>query len=66
VILADNTLADATLRDVASFAAAAGPEGFALDFLADFFEELLLIRDFFVTAIVVLPEFGFELLYANL
>jgi len=33
-----------------SFAAATGPEAFGLDFLVDFFV-VLLIKDFFVTAI---------------
>ncbi|MGA9585483.1 MAG: hypothetical protein WBQ95_09160 [Terracidiphilus sp.] len=46
-----------TCRDaVASFAAATGPLAFGLDFLVDFLEELLLIRDFFVIAIVVSPR----------
>jgi hypothetical protein len=37
-----------------------------LVFLVDFFEVVLLIRDFFVIAIVVSQGIGFELLYANL
>jgi hypothetical protein len=41
---------------VASFAAATGPLAFVVDFLADFLEELLPIRDFFVIAIVVSPQ----------
>lgn len=41
---------------VASLAAAAFPVTFALAFLVDFFEEVLLIKDFFVTAIVVFPQ----------
>ncbi len=41
---------------VASFAAAKGPLAFGLDFLVDFLEGLLLIRDFFVIAIVDSPR----------
>jgi hypothetical protein len=41
---------------VASFAAATGPLAFGLDFLVDFLEGLLLIRDFFVIAIVDSPR----------
>jgi hypothetical protein len=44
------------LDAVASFAAATGPLAFGLDFLVDFFEGLLPIRDFFVIAIVVSPQ----------
>jgi hypothetical protein len=39
-----------------SFAAATGPEAFGLDFLVDFFFDVLLTKDFFVTAIVS-PKF---------
>jgi hypothetical protein len=46
-----------TFRDaVASFAAATGPLAFGLDFLVDFLEGVLLIRDFFVIAIVDSPR----------
>jgi hypothetical protein len=46
-----------TCRDaVASFAAATGPLALGLDFLFDFLEGLLLIRDFFVIAIVDSPR----------
>jgi hypothetical protein len=42
---------------VLSLAAATGlPSTFELDFLVDFFDGLLLIRDFFVMAIVVSPR----------
>lgn len=54
-------IAVASLAAVIALAAALG-----LDFLGDFFEGLLLIKDFFVTAMVVSPGFGFELLYACL
>lgn len=41
---------------VASFAAATGPLAFEVDFLVDFLEVLLPIRDFLVIAIVVSPQ----------
>jgi hypothetical protein len=53
----------ATRTAVTSFAAATGP---LIDFLVGFFAGVLLIRDFLVIAIVVSPEFGIELLYAEL
>jgi hypothetical protein len=49
-------MADTCLTAVASFAAATGPLAFGLDFLVDFLEGLLLIRDFFVIAIVDSPR----------
>jgi hypothetical protein len=48
---------------VTSFAAATGP---LVDFMVGFFAGVLLIRDFFVIAIVVSPGFEIELLYAKL
>lgn len=41
----------------------AGAAAFGLAFLVDFLEVLLLIRDFFVTAMVFIPQVGIELLY---
>lgn len=41
---------------VASFAAATGPLALVVDFLVDFLEGLLPIRDFFVTAIIDSPR----------
>lgn len=42
---------------VAIFAAViAAAAAFGLAFLVDFLEELLLIRDFFVTAMVLIPQ----------
>ena len=43
----------------------AGAAAFGLAFLVDFLEELLLTRDFFVIAMILIPQvFGIELLYA--